>query len=58
MEPLERKKLADSIRELRLKQGLRQIDLVVAGQVARSTISALERGQIENPSEHLIYTRS
>ncbi|MCL5064723.1 MAG: helix-turn-helix domain-containing protein [Firmicutes bacterium] len=54
MEPLERKKLADSIRELRLKQGLRQIDLVVAGQVARSTISALERGQIENPSEHLI----
>lgn len=54
MDALERERLAHTLRYLRRENGLRQIDLAVPGHVSRSTISALERGQIENPSQPLI----
>lgn len=54
MDALSRQQLANSIRHLRLQQRLRQSDLTVPGVLARSTISALERGQILNPSETLL----
>lgn len=54
MEGLQRQRLARTIRELRLAKGLRQGDLAVPGAVSRSSISALERGALANPSRALL----
>ena len=54
MEPLARERLARNIRRLRLAKHLRQIDLAQASHVSRSAISAMERGQIGEPSTLLI----
>lgn len=54
VEPLERQRLAHTLRQLRVGRGLRQIDLAIPGRLSRSAISALERGQIANPSRQLI----
>jgi transcriptional regulator with XRE-family HTH domain len=47
-------RLATNLRRLRHARRLRQVDLAVPGVVARSTISALERAAITNPSETVL----
>lgn len=54
MEPLARQRLARTLRRLRLAKHLRQIDLAEASHVSRSAISAMERGQIGEPSTPLV----